>query len=241
MRRTIGLLAVALLAGCTSYGATNSPVTNENALAVPEVVGRWKSTFDLHPDVGEDEPICIAIEPAGTLTYRGLTGCKAKPNGMIDLQFIRLGGELIAVTQPATSDENLDGDNQVVLLYSFFKVRIQGDSLVATVLDADSLHCLSDRAPERNAIYTARTERPARGEFPRRTSHRHLPPARRLPHRACPRLRALGRGRWRDRVRPGQVAALRSSTRPAARTRSAPRAAWSRRAGRGCRPSPAGR
>jgi hypothetical protein len=147
VRRTIGLLAVALLAGCTSYGATNSPVTKEIALAVPEVIGRWTSDFDPSPGQGDAEPICVAIEPAGTLTYRGLFGCTATPNGMIDLQFIRLDGELIAVTQPATSDVNLEGNNQVLLLYAFYRVRLQGDSLFVMVLDADSLRTYLSMRP----------------------------------------------------------------------------------------------
>jgi len=45
----------------------------------------------------------------------------------------------MAVARRATSDSSLSGDDSVLLLYNFFRIRIDGDSMFIRLIDADSL------------------------------------------------------------------------------------------------------
>jgi hypothetical protein len=144
MRQTVALLAVALLAGCTSYGATNSPVTNENAVAVPDVLGSWRADSS---SSSADGAICLSVEPDGALTYRIVPGCATDTMDQATVQFLRLAGELLAVTQPSSGTGALEGYDDVLRLYSFYRVRVQGESLFARELDADSLRAYLTEHP----------------------------------------------------------------------------------------------
>jgi hypothetical protein len=140
MRGTIRLLAVALLAGCTSYGATNSPVTDENAVMPQEVVGKWLSVGQFPSDAFGGDSVCLAISAVKAGVFGAtMGGCRGNPQSHLQVQFARLAGELVASAQQATSDTALAGSDDALLLYEFYRLRIQEDSLFVAVLDADSL------------------------------------------------------------------------------------------------------
>ena len=134
MRRTSPPLMVLLFAGCISYGATNSPVTQENAVEVPELVGRWRV-----PDLVEG-PACLAIEPLGGRPYRArLDDCEHGHAQAMIAEFARLGGELFAVVRQEIADTTVEPGDGVLLLFEFYRVRIRNDSLFTANLHASEL------------------------------------------------------------------------------------------------------
>jgi len=130
-------LFLACLAGCTTYGATNSPVTDANAIALPAVLGTWADDDSVVAGSGD---LCLTLEPTEAPTsYRLRNLCEDSGDVTLTVQFARFGGELMAVARRATSDSSLPGDDSVLLLYNFFRIRIDGDSMFIRLIDADSL------------------------------------------------------------------------------------------------------
>jgi len=144
--RVLPILSMLVLAaGCVTYGATNSPIDDGNAIAVPEVVGAWSGGSGFVPE--DADTICLRIEAAASMTYRVVSGCRARRDGMLTARFGRFGGELMAVVQAATTDSSLEDDTAVLFLHQFFRVEVRQDSLFATELDAGALRDLLVRHP----------------------------------------------------------------------------------------------
>jgi len=133
--RTISLLPAAMLfAGCVSYGATNSPVTEQNAVEVPELVGHWRIPHLV------DSPACLAIQPLAERTYRArLDSCEQGHGQALLAEFSRFGGELFAVIRQEVADTTVQPGDGVLLLYEFYRVRTRNDSLFTANLRADEL------------------------------------------------------------------------------------------------------
>jgi len=127
------LLAV-LLSGCTSYGATNSPVTDQNAVEVPDLIGRWRVADFV------EGPACLVLAPLTQRTYRArLDECDSLHTSHMRAEFTRLGGELFAVAQTEITDTTVNLGEDVLALYSFYRIRTRHDSLFVGDLNAGSL------------------------------------------------------------------------------------------------------
>ena len=137
MRVLPGLSTLVLAAGCVTYGATNSPIDDGNAISVPEIVGAWSGGSGFVPQ--DADTICLRVEAAASMTYRVVSGCGEGRDGMLAARFGHFGGELFAVVRAATADSSLEDDTAVLFLYQFFRVEIRQDSLFATELDAGAL------------------------------------------------------------------------------------------------------
>lgn len=134
MHRTSRLLAALLVAGCTSYGATNSPVTDQNGVEVPDLLGRWRIADFV------EGPACLVIAPLVQRTYHArLDECDSLPKSSLRAEFTRLGGELFAVAQTEITDTAVNLGEEVLALYSFYRVRTRNDSLFVGELNAFSL------------------------------------------------------------------------------------------------------
>ena len=140
MRAAMRLMLVVVLTGCTSYGATNSPVTDKNTVEVPELVGRWMNINSGNHEAFGSDSACLVIEPLKPSAYRAiLDGCPMRTPEPMLAEFTRLGGELFAVTQQEITDTAVDVGGEVLALYSFYRLRTRNDSLFIGDLDADSL------------------------------------------------------------------------------------------------------
>jgi hypothetical protein len=139
--RTMALLPLAgLLTACTSYGATNSPVTAANAVTVPELVGRWRTINEVRGHEGGDT-MCVTIPSATTRPLRvRMDGCRAGVRQTYLLaDFTRLGGELFVALQPDIADTTVSIGEDVLSLFTFYRIRVRNDSMLVAGLDADSL------------------------------------------------------------------------------------------------------
>ena len=140
MRLASWLWSACLLTACTSYGATNSPVTDLNAAEVPELVGRWRSISDERGHLGGDT-LCVTITPLAVRPHRiRMDGCRpGVREADVKADFTRLGDELFVALQPALSDTAALSTDDVLALYSFYRIRMRNDSMLVSELNADSL------------------------------------------------------------------------------------------------------
>lgn len=128
------------LAACTTYGATNSPITDENAIEVPELEGTWVARDVGLEDTATADSGCLTITrvPA-RLDYRvGFReeGACGAPEHEYEARFAEFDGQIVAAVRPAI---DFPDDDLVLSLYQFWRVRVSGDSMGTVALDADTL------------------------------------------------------------------------------------------------------
>ena len=140
MRTASHLLLAVLLSGCTTYGATNSPVTDQNAVEPPGLAGRWLGVEPTSGGDVEPDSVTLDVTPLAPGRFRAIiSGCEhCRPVPMV-AQFTRLDGELFAALRRELADTAEDSDDAVLVLYQFYRVRFRNESLFVAALDPDSL------------------------------------------------------------------------------------------------------
>lgn len=140
MRAEYLLILAGLLAGCTTYGATASPVTDETALDVPGLVGRWLAVTPAETPEGDPDSTWLTIASPTPGWYRVSAVCEyCDSKAAMRARVRRIGAELFAATQREFADSSLYEDDAVLALYEFYRVWFRNDSLFVVALNPRSL------------------------------------------------------------------------------------------------------
>ncbi len=97
MRSMLWTVALSCLGGCTTYGAIYSPITDDSAVDLPEIVGTWATEQPL-----DDSPLFVDIVrwPAGDYEYGVTMRDSAEVLGELAVRVAELGGTLVVAALP---------------------------------------------------------------------------------------------------------------------------------------------
>lgn len=133
MRSMLWTVALLCLGGCTTYGAIYSPITDDSAVDLPDIVGTWATEQPL-----DDSPLFVDIVrwPAGDYEYGVTMRDSAEVLGELEVRVAELGGTLVVAALPGEDERK----GTVLPLYQFYRLHPSaGDTLLIDVLEPERL------------------------------------------------------------------------------------------------------
>jgi len=134
MRSMLWTAALLFLGGCTTYGAIYSPITDDSAVDLPDVVGTWTTEQPLD----DSSPLFIDIVPwpYGDYEYDVTMRDTTEVFGELEVRVAEFGGTLVVAALPGENE--LKGT--VLPLYQFYRLRPSaGDTLFVDALEPERL------------------------------------------------------------------------------------------------------
>lgn len=139
MRSMPGIAVLLCAAGCTSYGALNSPITDDNAVLRPDLVGSWKTEQPF-----DDSSLLIEVAewPYGGYEYDVTMRDSTEVVAEMEARVAEFGSTLIVAALPGENEYR----GTVLPLYQFYRLRPSGgDTLFIDVLEPEALRELLGR------------------------------------------------------------------------------------------------
>lgn len=133
MRTMLWAVALLCLGGCTTYGAIYSPITDDSAVDLPDVVGTWETEQPL-----DDSPLFIDIVswPYDDYEYDVTIRDSTEVVGELEVRVAEFGGTLVVAALPGESEHS----GTVLPLFQFYRLRQSaGDTLFIDVLEPERL------------------------------------------------------------------------------------------------------